>query len=95
METREIQAWPQHQGSQPGDKVQWLQHHVGRPVPERLFVLIHNPAPAIDGQPLGGNGRCSDSFQTNLSNLRLSDEKSAITRLDQEIWRSLETLSAQ
>jgi uncharacterized membrane protein HdeD (DUF308 family) len=46
METREIQARPRHQGSQPGDKVQRLQHHVGRPIPERLFVLVHNPAPA-------------------------------------------------
>ena len=46
METREIQARPRHQGSPPGDKVQRLQHHVGRPIPERLFVLVHNPAPA-------------------------------------------------
>jgi hypothetical protein len=41
----EIQARPRHQGSQPGDKVQRLQHHVGRPIPERLFVLIHDTAP--------------------------------------------------
>ena len=40
--------------------VSWqrLQRHVGRPIPERLFVLVHNPA--IDGQPLGGNGRPRD-----------------------------------
>jgi len=31
-----------------------------QPIPERLYVLIHDPAPAIDGQPLGGNGRASD-----------------------------------
>jgi len=40
---------------------------VGRTIPDRLFVLIHDPAPAIDGQPLGGIGRAGDvaaqSFQ--------------------------------
>ena len=60
METCEIQARPRHQGSQTGDEVQRLQHHVGRAVSERLFVLVHDPAPAIDGQPLGGNGRAGD-----------------------------------
>ena len=42
--------------------VSWqrLQRHVSQPIPERLFVLVHNPAPAIDGQPLGGNGRAGD-----------------------------------
>lgn len=28
---------------------------VGRPIPERLSVLVHDPVPTIDGQPLGGN----------------------------------------
>ncbi len=39
---------------------QRLQHHVGRAVPEWVFVLVDDPAPAIDGQPLGGNGRAGD-----------------------------------
>jgi len=33
---------------------------VSQPIPERLFVLVHNPAPTIDGQPLGGNGQAGD-----------------------------------
>jgi len=33
---------------------------VGRAVPERLFVLVDDPAPAIDGQALGGDGRAGD-----------------------------------
>lgn len=33
-----------------------LQHHVGRPIPEQLFVVVHDPDPAIDGQAPGGNG---------------------------------------
>jgi hypothetical protein len=28
-----------------------------RAIPERLFVLVHDRAPTIDGQALGGNGR--------------------------------------
>ena len=55
VEAGEVQTWARHQRRQPGDEVQRLQHHVGRPIPERLFVLIHDPAPAIDGQALGGN----------------------------------------
>jgi hypothetical protein len=60
METGEVQTWPRHQRRQPGDEIQRLQHHVGRPIPERLFVLVHDPAPAIDGQPLGGNRQAGD-----------------------------------
>ena len=42
--------------------VSWqrLQRHVSRPIPERLFVLILDPAPAIGGQALGGNRRAGD-----------------------------------
>jgi len=42
IETCEIQALPRHQGSQTGDEVQRPQHHVGRAVSERLFVLVHD-----------------------------------------------------
>ena len=63
MKAREIQARPGHQGRQACHKVQWLQDHVRRPIPERLFVLVHGPAPAIDGQALGGNGRAATVCQ--------------------------------
>ena len=33
---------------------------MGRAVPEWVFVLVGDPAPAIDGQALGGNGRAGD-----------------------------------
>jgi hypothetical protein len=33
---------------------------VGRAIPEWVFVLVDDPAPAIDVQPLGGNGRAGD-----------------------------------
>ena len=32
----------------------------GRLVPERVFILVDDPAPAIDRQPLGGNRRARD-----------------------------------
>ena len=47
MEAAKVQTWARHQRRQPGDKVQRLQHHVGRAVPERVFVLVHDPAPAM------------------------------------------------
>ena len=55
---------------------QRLQHHVGRAVPEWVFVLVDDPAPAIDGQALGGDGRAGDvaahAFQT-APLMRLAD----------------------
>jgi hypothetical protein len=43
-----------------GDEIRWLQHHVGRPVPERALVAIHHPAQAIHRQTPGRNGRARD-----------------------------------
>ncbi len=37
MEAGEVQTLARHQRRQLGVKVQRLQHHVGRPIPERLF----------------------------------------------------------
>ncbi len=37
-----------------------LKHHVGRPVTERLFVLVHDPPRAVDGQALRSNWRAGD-----------------------------------
>ena len=33
---------------------------MGRAVPERLLVAVHDPAPAIDGEALGGDRRAGD-----------------------------------
>ena len=55
VKSGEVEPRPGNQGGQPGDEVQRLQHHVGQAVSERLFVLVHNPTPTIDGQPFCGN----------------------------------------
>jgi hypothetical protein len=34
--------------------------HVAMPIPKWLVVLVHDPAPAIDGQPLSGNWRAGN-----------------------------------
>lgn len=40
----------------PVHKVERFQHHVGRTITEGLLVTVHDPALAIDGEALGGNG---------------------------------------
>jgi hypothetical protein len=56
----EIQTRPGDQGGQPGDEVERFQHHVGRAITEGLLVTVHDPALAIDGEALGGNGWAGD-----------------------------------
>jgi hypothetical protein len=55
VETGEIQVRPGDQCRQPGDEIQRLEHDMRGTIPERLLVLVHDPAVRIDGQPLGRN----------------------------------------
>ncbi len=76
VKSGEIQPRSGDQGCQAGDKVQRFQHHMGRAVPERLLVAVHDPAPAIDGEALGGDRRAGDvaaqAFQA-VTLVRLAD----------------------
>ena len=44
----------------PEHKIQRLQHHVDRSVPERMPVAVHHPAPVFHRQALQGNRRSRD-----------------------------------
>lgn len=48
MKSSQIQPWPGDQSGQPRHEVQRLQHNVGRAITKRVFVAVHDLAPAID-----------------------------------------------
>ena len=60
VETGQIQPRPGNQGRQAGDEVHRFQHDVGRSIPKRMFVAVHDPAPVIDAEALGGDRRPGD-----------------------------------
>jgi hypothetical protein len=66
-------------------------HHVDRAVPEWVFVLVDDPAPVIDGQALGGDGRAGDvaaqTFQA-APLMRLADTGS-MRQLEHGLWPGL------
>ena len=68
-----------------------LQHDVRRPVPERLFVAIDDPALAIGGQAFGGNRRARDvaalAFQA-AALVRLAD-RGGVERKARQYFRQI------
>ncbi len=68
VEAGEVQPGAWYQCRQPGNEIQRFQHHMGRAVPEWVFVLVDDPAPAIDGQALGGDGRAAHRFTRRATN---------------------------
>ena len=56
LKAGEVPPGPGHQGGEAGDEVEGFQNDLGRAVAKQLFVAVHDPAPAIDAEALGGNG---------------------------------------
>jgi hypothetical protein len=75
-EAGEIQVRPGDPCRQPGDEIQRLKHGLRGTIPERLLVLVHDPAARIDGQPFDRNRRAGDvaaqTFQT-VTLIRFTD----------------------
>ncbi len=55
MKPREIQPRTWNERGEPGHKVQRLQYHMRRAIPERPFVAVDYPAPVIDREAFGRN----------------------------------------
>ncbi len=60
MEAREIQSGPWNQCRQARHKIQRLQNHMRRAIPERPFIAIDHPTPVIDREAFGRNRRTGD-----------------------------------
>jgi hypothetical protein len=54
---------------QSGHAIQWFEHDMDLPVPERALVTVDDPPLPIDGQPISGNGRAGGDMATQVCQL--------------------------